>query len=67
MTERSIVVRMLKWDTLPSDTTVTSRAEVSRTKILGGWLVRLHNSHITTDSITFVPDPEHQWDGSSLP
>jgi len=35
-----------------------------RAKIPGGWLVGFVSS---TDNITFVPDPQHQWDGSSLP
>jgi hypothetical protein len=41
-------------------------ASLSRAKIPGGWLV-----YGTTpgDSavFAFVPDPEHQWDGASLP
>jgi hypothetical protein len=34
---------------------------VYRAKIPGGWLVSF------SDGLTFVPDPEHRWDGSSLP
>lgn len=37
---------------------------VYRAKILGGWLVGLPGSGQGT---TFVPDPEHKWDGNSLP
>jgi hypothetical protein len=36
-----------------------------RSKIPGGWLIY----YSRTDSVvlTFVPDPEHKWDGNSLP
>jgi hypothetical protein len=32
-----------------------------RAPIPGGWLVASHSG-----SVTFVPDPEHAWDGTSL-
>ena len=35
---------------------------VGRAKIPGGWLVG--NG---TTVLCFVPDPEHRWDGSSIP
>ncbi len=35
-----------------------------RAKIPGGWLLT-KNSNDT--GITFVPDPQHKWDGNSLP
>ena len=38
-------------------------APVFRAKIPGGWLVVLQ---IGQASGTFVPDPEHKWDGASL-
>ncbi|MGR5502005.1 hypothetical protein ACQKP3_14835 [Vibrio sp. DNB22_10_4] len=40
-----------------------------RTKIPGGWLVSIHASFDSGLScgVTFVPDPEHLWDGSSMP
>ena len=31
-----------------------------RTRIPGGWLV-------FRNAVTFVPDPNHEWDGGSLP
>jgi hypothetical protein len=34
---------------------------VRRAKIPGGWLVTIRD-----EGITFVPDPTHQWDGSSV-
>jgi hypothetical protein len=36
-----------------------------RTKVPGGWLVRIMVGE--ADSAFFYPDPEHVWDGSSLP
>lgn len=37
--------------------------DVHRAKVPGGWLVLVvHN----TSGLTFYPDPEHEWDGSSL-
>ncbi len=33
-----------------------------RAKVPGGWLVVYGK-----DFITFYPDPDHKWDGSSLP
>ncbi len=36
-----------------------------RTKVPGGWLVRIMDG--AADGAFFYPDPEHVWDGSSLP
>jgi hypothetical protein len=36
---------------------------VDRAKIPGGWLVRTISDGL---AMTFVPDPDHLWDGSSL-
>jgi hypothetical protein len=42
--------------------------QFSRSKVPGGWLIAAIS---TTDrgchGLTFFPDPEHKWDGSSLP
>ncbi len=45
----------LQWESLDSDQALL------RAKVPGGWLVALHGA-----SVTFYPDPEHQWDGSSV-
>ena len=45
----------LNWDRVDS-----SGHSVWRTSIPGGWLVTVGGS-----SVTFVPDPNHQWDGGS--
>jgi len=42
-----------------------------RTKITGGWLVESSRQTSggggTGTGLTFIPDPEHKWDGNSLP
>lgn len=38
--------------------------ELNRAKIPGGWLLWTGAGDSTP---TFVPDPQHKWDGSSLP
>ena len=41
-------------------------SSLSRAKIPGGWLLYATTAGESA-SIVFVPDPEHQWDGGSLP
>ena len=42
---------------------------ITRAKVPGGWLVFI--MHVTgmagQGGITFIPDPSHTWDGSSVP
>lgn len=45
-------------------------SEIHRAKMPGGWLVFVSvqsptRADETSGSLTFVPDPEHKWDGSS--
>lgn len=35
--------------------------QICRAKVPGGWLIS------AGQGTTFYPDPQHQWDGSSLP
>ena len=46
----------LQWEPLDS-----SHYALLRAKVPGGWLVALAGA-----SVTFYPDPEHLWDGSSV-
>ena len=46
-----------------ADPTYKSFADCFRAKIPGGWLVGNPNAD---SGLTFVPDPEHKWDGNSL-
>ena len=57
----------VKWET-PSPARPGSRG-MSRSKIPSGWLVETRHSTSNGMGIglTFVPDPEHKWDGNSLP
>ena len=49
--------KSLAWETIHDSIGM----RIKRSKIFGGWLVLLHN-----DSITYVPDPKHEWDGKSV-
>lgn len=44
-------------------------ASMSRAKVPGGWIVCLFytSSGSGGPSMMFYPDPDHQWDGGSLP
>ncbi|OGP49154.1 MAG: hypothetical protein A2Y79_11160 [Deltaproteobacteria bacterium RBG_13_43_22] len=73
---------MLKLEKLEQDREFKDQMpvfNVYRSKIPGGWLVFMYNLEYEKDTtlqlaygwgyggVTFVPDPEHKWDGSSLP
>jgi hypothetical protein len=47
------------------DEGIPGLAVLFRAKIPGGWLVLLRTDE--AESVTFVPDPRHEWDGSSIP
>lgn len=51
----------LDWQKLKS----TNRAvpHLYRSAVFGGWLV----SNGYEGALTFIPDPEHKWDGESYP
>jgi hypothetical protein len=57
---------LLIWEQLAQDTTdkygLVNRT--ARARVLGGWLVAV--SIGTGGGVTFYPDPELRWDGSSL-
>lgn len=50
---------MINWQKLESN-----QGSVYRAKVPGGWLILILWGEM---SITFYPDPDHKWDGSSLP
>jgi hypothetical protein len=55
---------MLKWEEIKSHDGLHF-VSVYRAKVPGGWLVRI--MQCDGSGLTFYPDPEHEWDGSSLP
>lgn len=41
------------------------RLSVQRAKVPGGWLITTWLGD--SGGVTFLPDPDHEWDGNSLP
>ena len=65
---------MLVWEEVKSEMAkkgifAPSAPYVLRAKVPSGWLVQVSNGTTTgtVGSAFFYPDPEHLWDGSSLP
>ena len=59
---------MIVWEQLVSrnknNTLFTSvPPTIFRAKVPGGWLIATASEY----SVTFLPDPNHEWDGNSLP
>jgi len=69
------------WEKLDSEINgKQTNSKVWRTKVPGGWLVRMHGIKEEVDSshgaplvynwgyggLTFIPDPNYIWDGNSL-
>jgi hypothetical protein len=58
------------WYAVPSRG-MKSNSEIHRAKVLGGWLVFVsvdspfRANEFTGSGLTFVPDPDHRWDGVS--
>lgn len=61
---------MLTFERVPAEHRQTTHAtaltplDIQRARIPGGWLLRMKGRDEA--SLTFVPDPTHAWDGSSL-
>lgn len=60
---------MLKWEPIPtifpSNNSSGIYQTIYRAKVPGGWIIT--NTYTSMSPITFYPDPDHKWDGSSLP
>jgi hypothetical protein len=60
--EAALDRKVLCFELLANRTTTTSTSfSIYRARILGGWLVTVRPH----DSVTFVPDPQHEWNGGS--
>jgi hypothetical protein len=63
---------ILAWQDVGTDK-AKDRWRFARTKVPGGWLVRGEVWDYQFDDppagavLTFLPDPDHKWDGNSLP
>lgn len=55
---------MMKWEKLVTQDAPSGGA-IHRAKVLGGWLIWTTYSHGT--NLMFFSDPQHAWDGSTLP
>ncbi len=60
---------VIKWEAVPSELAqpgfLSMVPKVLRAKVPGGWFVKVDRGY--AGGAFFYPDPEHQWDGSSLP
>ena len=58
----------LKWEPVQSELVqpglLSVAPKVMRAKVPGGWFISVRSYE---SSAFFYPDPEHRWDGSSLP
>jgi hypothetical protein len=58
----------IDWQSLDIKDNGHSKSRLSRARVFGGWLVThnkiiiLNGLHHITDSMSFVPDPEHEWE-----
>jgi hypothetical protein len=60
--EAAFEKKLLCFELVPNRITTTSaNFTIYRAKVPGGWLVAVRPH----DSLTFLPDPQHDWDGSS--
>jgi len=76
-----VTIPKIIWEKLDSEVGgKQTNSKVWRAKVPGGWLVRMHSIKEEADSshgtplvyswgyggLTFIPDPDHTWDGNSL-
>ena len=59
-TQKEVEVPKVKWEEL--EMKGWKGTILLRAKVPGGWLMG-----IVGGGMTFVPDPDHKWDGNSLP
>jgi len=61
--ERNQEVKLIDWEQLES----TKGLTVLRVRVPGGWLVYASNSYHHHGGMAFYPDPDHRWQGGTLP
>ena len=57
--------RVIVWEDVESSG--RGHLAIRRAKIPGGWLVYASDGYYHHGGLVFYPDPEHRWNGSSLP
>ena len=59
---------ILMWWDIKSGGHADSFLRIKRAKVPGGWLVTtsVNMGRESASGITFMPDPNHEWDGNSL-
>jgi hypothetical protein len=62
---------VLSWETLNTareeEGILNSNYLTERTKVPGGWFVISQFKIGSAHGLVFLPDPNHEWDGGSLP
>lgn len=62
---------VLMWEMLNTEREVKgllhSEYLTERAKVPGGWLVIAQFKIGSSHGLAFLPDPDHQWDGGTLP
>ena len=62
--EPKIQDRYIIWEDL--DSSGHGHLAMRRAKVPGGWLIYASDGYHHHGGMTFYPDPEHRWNGSSL-
>ena len=55
-------------ETLPPGKFAPTKVDIWRAKVPGGWLtLTSKGTNTETLAMAFYPDPQHEWDGNTLP
>ena len=61
----SLIWEEIECDLIKQGRLIQKAIHLQRAKVPGGWLVQ--TTFLSGGGAFFYPDPEHLWDGSSLP
>jgi len=71
MSNKTASGAVLKWETLETvrqeQGFMNSKYMTERSKVPGGWLIISQFYVGGAHGLVFLPDPNHDWDGGSLP